>query len=156
MTLDDREPHLDPHRADRNGPSSRWRRHQPYASAVSASSSTSFTRRLAAPASSRGRSEAAERVTGDFQRALDEIVVAADEFGDRGVDELRQNCLPSSPRDPRAGAVYAVGGLCRLRRGVLDAERQALLELARAGRIHDEVAQRVRRDLDLEETRLGT
>jgi CPA1 family monovalent cation:H+ antiporter len=43
----------------------------------------------------------------------------------------------------------------RLRRELLDAEREALLELRRRGELDDAVLQRVRRDLDLDETRLG-
>jgi Na+/H+ antiporter len=42
----------------------------------------------------------------------------------------------------------------RLRREVLDAERQAVVDLRRAGRISDEVMNRVQRDLDLEDARL--
>ncbi len=42
----------------------------------------------------------------------------------------------------------------RLRRELLDAERRAVLELRRAGRIDDEVMRRVVRDLDLEDARL--
>ncbi len=42
----------------------------------------------------------------------------------------------------------------RLLRELLDAERQAVLELQRGGRIDDEVMRRVVRDLDLEEERL--
>jgi Na+/H+ antiporter len=42
----------------------------------------------------------------------------------------------------------------RLLRELLDAERQAVLELQREGRIDDEVMRRVVRDLDLEEARL--
>ena len=43
----------------------------------------------------------------------------------------------------------------RLLRELLDAERAAVLELQRAGRIDDEVMRRVVRDLDLEELRLN-
>jgi CPA1 family monovalent cation:H+ antiporter len=43
----------------------------------------------------------------------------------------------------------------RLRRQLIDAERGALLELQRRGQLEDEVLQRVRRELDIEETRLG-
>jgi monovalent cation/hydrogen antiporter len=42
----------------------------------------------------------------------------------------------------------------RLRRELLDAERSAVIELRRAGRIDDEVMRRVVRDLDLEDLRL--
>jgi monovalent cation/hydrogen antiporter len=42
----------------------------------------------------------------------------------------------------------------RLRRELLDAERGAVIELRRAGRIDDEVMRRVVRDLDLEDLRL--
>ena len=42
----------------------------------------------------------------------------------------------------------------RLRRELLDAERQAVVELRRIGRINDSVMNRIQRDLDLEEARL--
>ena len=42
----------------------------------------------------------------------------------------------------------------RLRRELLEAERQAVLELRRGGQIDDEVMRRVTRDLDLEDVRL--
>jgi monovalent cation/hydrogen antiporter len=42
----------------------------------------------------------------------------------------------------------------RLRRELLEAERAAVVELRRIGRINDEVMYRVFRDLDLEDTRL--
>jgi Na+/H+ antiporter len=42
----------------------------------------------------------------------------------------------------------------RLRRELLDAERDALLELRQQGRLDDAVLQRVRRELDIDETRL--
>jgi Na+/H+ antiporter len=43
----------------------------------------------------------------------------------------------------------------RLRHELLDAEREALVELRRAGRISDAVERRVRRELDFEDARLG-
>jgi monovalent cation/hydrogen antiporter len=42
----------------------------------------------------------------------------------------------------------------RLRRELLDAERQAVVGLRREGRINDEVMNRIQRDLDLEDARL--
>jgi CPA1 family monovalent cation:H+ antiporter len=42
----------------------------------------------------------------------------------------------------------------RLRRELLDAERRAVVELRRIGRINDSVMNRIQRDLDLEEARL--
>ena len=42
----------------------------------------------------------------------------------------------------------------RLRRELLDAERHAVVELRRQGRINDEVMNLVQRDLDLEDARL--
>jgi CPA1 family monovalent cation:H+ antiporter len=41
-----------------------------------------------------------------------------------------------------------------LRRELLDAERGALVELRRQGRINDEIMNLVQRDLDLEDARL--
>jgi CPA1 family monovalent cation:H+ antiporter len=43
----------------------------------------------------------------------------------------------------------------RLSREILEAQREALIDLRRQGRIGDNVMRRVERDLDLEETRLG-
>ena len=42
----------------------------------------------------------------------------------------------------------------RLRRELLDAERRAVVELRRQGRINDEIMNLVQRDLDLEDARL--
>ena len=42
----------------------------------------------------------------------------------------------------------------RLQRELLDAERRAVAELRRQGRINDDVMHRVTRDLDLEDARL--
>ncbi len=42
----------------------------------------------------------------------------------------------------------------RLRREVLDAERRAVVDLRRQGRIDDAVMNRIQRDLDLEDARL--
>jgi CPA1 family monovalent cation:H+ antiporter len=42
----------------------------------------------------------------------------------------------------------------RLRRELLDAERRAVVELRRMGRINDDVMNLVQRDLDLEDARL--
>ena len=42
----------------------------------------------------------------------------------------------------------------RLRREVLDAEREELLRLVRAGEINEEAMRRIERDLDLEDARL--
>jgi CPA1 family monovalent cation:H+ antiporter len=39
---------------------------------------------------------------------------------------------------------------------VLDAEREAVVQLRRDGRINDDVMRRVTRDLDLEEARLDS
>ena len=44
--------------------------------------------------------------------------------------------------------------LRRLRRELLEAEREAILRLRSEGRIGDEVMRRVERDLDLEDSRL--
>jgi CPA1 family monovalent cation:H+ antiporter len=42
----------------------------------------------------------------------------------------------------------------RLRRELLEAERAAIVELRRDGRISDDVMRRIERDLDLEDSRL--
>jgi CPA1 family monovalent cation:H+ antiporter len=42
----------------------------------------------------------------------------------------------------------------RLRRELLEAEREAVVQLRRAGAISDDVMHRIERDLDLEDTRL--
>ena len=43
-----------------------------------------------------------------------------------------------------------------LRRELLEAERQAIVEMRNTGEISDEVMRRVERDLDLEASRLDT
>jgi hypothetical protein len=42
----------------------------------------------------------------------------------------------------------------KIRRAVIDAEREAVLDLRRRGAIDDEVWRRIERDLDLEELRM--
>ncbi len=44
----------------------------------------------------------------------------------------------------------------RLRRELLDAEREAVLRLRSEGKIGDEAMRRIERDLDLEDSRLET
>jgi Na+/H+ antiporter len=81
------------------------------------------------------REDTAERLRGLYGFRLDRFRSRIDPDGDRSVEER--------------SADYQ-----RLRRELLDAERRAVLELRRQGRIDDDVMRRVVRDLDLEDARL--
>jgi CPA1 family monovalent cation:H+ antiporter len=73
----------------------------------------------------------------------------------RGTYNFRRRRF-ASKLDPEADDSLEERSLAyqRLRGELLDAERQALLDLRRDGRISDEVMHRVERDLDLERSRL--
>jgi monovalent cation/hydrogen antiporter len=79
--------------------------------------------------------DTAERVRGMFTFRRERFRSRFDPDGDGGIEDR--------------SASYR-----RLLRELLDAERDAVLELQRSGRIDDEVMRRVVRDLDLEEARL--
>jgi CPA1 family monovalent cation:H+ antiporter len=67
------------------------------------------------------------------------------------LDQLRSRA-EGARSDDRSGAPATIGR--RLRRELLAAERQAIVELHRSGEIDDEVMRRLLRELDLEEVRL--
>ncbi|MEJ7568191.1 MAG: Na+/H+ antiporter [Gaiellaceae bacterium] len=81
------------------------------------------------------REDTAERLRGMYEFRLSRFSARFDD-GDDGAIEERS-------------AAYQ-----RLRRELLEAERQAVVELRRVGRIGDDVMNPILRDLDLEETRL--
>ena len=81
------------------------------------------------------RDDTAERVRGAYQFRIDRFAARFDPEGDGKIE--------------RQSLKYQ-----KLRRELLDAERQAVIELRNAGEISDEVMRLVERDLDLEVSRL--
>jgi monovalent cation/hydrogen antiporter len=81
------------------------------------------------------RPATADRIRGSYGFRLDRFSARFEDGDDGAIEEQSQ--------------AYQ-----RLRRELLAAEREAVLELRRAGAISDEVMRRVSRDLDLEEARL--
>jgi len=73
----------------------------------------------------------------------------------RGAYQFRTNRFRARLDDGDDGAIESRSqDYQRLRRELLDAERQALIELRHSGAISNDVWLRVGRDLDLEDTRL--
>src|SRR5437868_6582128 len=73
----------------------------------------------------------------------------------RGAYEFRRNRMQARFDDGDDGAIEQQSlDYQRLRRELLAAERDAVVELRRQGRIGDEIMNRVQRDLDLEDARL--
>lgn len=73
----------------------------------------------------------------------------------RGLYDFRRSRFGARFDDADDGAIEARSlDYQRLRRELLDAERRAVVELRRTGRINDEVMNRIQRDLDLEDARL--
>jgi len=73
----------------------------------------------------------------------------------RGLYNFRRNRFTSRFDEESDGAIEEQSrAYQRLRRELLDAERAAVVELGRSGLISGDVANRVRRDLDLEDARL--
>ena len=73
----------------------------------------------------------------------------------RGLYRFRQNRFAARFDDEDDGEIEQRSqDYQRLRRELLDAERGALVELRRQGRINDEIMNLVQRDLDLEDARL--
>ena len=74
----------------------------------------------------------------------------------RGLYDFRRRSLraPVRTRTTTAPPRNARIAYQRLRRELLDAERQAIVELRGSGYINDEVMYRVQRDIDLEVARL--
>ena len=81
------------------------------------------------------REDTAERMRGLYGFRLDRFSSRLDPDGDGSVEDRSQNYQ-------------------RLRRELLDAERQAVVDLRRSGKIDDDVMRKVVRDLDLEDARL--
>jgi Na+/H+ antiporter len=81
------------------------------------------------------RDDTAERMRGLYRFRASRFAARFDDQDDGEIEERSQNYQ-------------------RLRRELLDAERNALVELRRQGRINDSVMNRVQRDLDLEDARL--
>jgi CPA1 family monovalent cation:H+ antiporter len=81
------------------------------------------------------REDTAERMRGLYRFRASRFAARFDDEDDGGIEEQSQNYQ-------------------RLRRELLDAERKAVVELRRQGRINDAVMNRVQRDLDLEDARL--
>ena len=73
----------------------------------------------------------------------------------RGMYHFRRNRFAARFDTDDDGSIEARSAdYQRLRRELLEAERAAVVELRRIGRINDEVMYRVFRDLDLEDSRL--
>ena len=81
------------------------------------------------------RHDTAERMRGAYRFRASRFAARFDDEDDGAIEERSQSYQ-------------------RLRRELLDAERNAVVELRRQGRINDTVMNRVQRDLDLEDARL--
>ena len=81
------------------------------------------------------REDTAERMRGAYRFRANRFAARFDDGDDGALEERSQSYQ-------------------RLRRELLDAERSAVQELRRQGRINDDVMNRVQRDLDLEDARL--
>lgn len=105
---------------------------------------------------SRARIAAAEVALERLEDLLDEDWVNADTAERlRGLYDFRLNRFSSrfDPADDGGTEARSVA-FQRLRRELLEAEREAVVRLRREGAINDEVMRRVERDLDLEDARL--
>ena len=81
------------------------------------------------------REDTAERMRGLYRFRTDRFRARFDDQDDGQIEQRSRNYQ-------------------RLRRELLDAERRAVVELRREGRINDDVMNLVTRDLDLEDARL--
>jgi hypothetical protein len=104
----------------------------------------------------KARIAAAEAALSRLDELIDEDWVREDTAERlRGLYDFRRERFSSRFDAESDGAVEERSlNYQRLRRELLDAERRAVLELRRSGRIDDEIMRRVVRDLDLEEERL--
>jgi CPA1 family monovalent cation:H+ antiporter len=112
---------------------------------------------LEAKEEAKARIYAAEAALGRLEELVEEDWVREDTAERlRGLFNFRRNRFRSR-FDPESDGAIEDQSLSyqRLLRELLDAERQAVLELQRSGRIDDAVMRRVVRDLDLEEARLN-
>ena len=83
------------------------------------------------------RDDTAERLRGLYRFRQSRFVARFDDQDDGEIEQRSQDYQ-------------------RLRRELLDAERHAVVQLRRHGRINDEIMNLVQRDLDLEDARLDT
>jgi Na+/H+ antiporter len=111
---------------------------------------------LEAKEDAKARIHAADAAVARLDELIDEDWVREDTAERmRGLYDFRRNRF-TSRLDPDGDGSFdeRSADYQRLRRELLAAEREAVVELRRAGRIDDEVMRRVVRDLDLEDLRL--
>jgi len=111
---------------------------------------------IAAKEETKARIHAAEAALSRLEELAGEEWVRDDTLERmRGLYQFRQSRFRARFDDQDDGMIEQRSlNYQRLRRELLDAERQAIVELRRQGRINDEVMNRVQRDLDLEDARL--
>jgi len=111
---------------------------------------------LAAKEETKARIHAAEAALARLEELAEEDWVREDTAERlRGLYRFRQSRFAARFDDADDGSIEVRSqSYQRLRRELLDAERQAVVDLRRQGRINDEVMNRVQRDLDLEDARL--
>ena len=111
---------------------------------------------LAEKEEAKARIRAAEAALARLDELIDEDWVNADTAGRlRGLYDFRRERFRSRFDSESDGAIEDQSvNYQRLRRELLEAERQAVRRLRRDGYIDDEVMRRVQRDLDLEDQRL--
>jgi Na+/H+ antiporter len=111
---------------------------------------------LAAKEETKARIHAAEAALGRLEELAGEDWVRDDTAERmRGLYQFRRSRFAARFDDQDDGLIEERSqAYQRLRRELLDAERQAVVSLRREGRINDEVMNRIQRDLDLEDARL--
>ena len=111
---------------------------------------------LAAKEETKARIHAAEAALGRLDQLIEQDWVREDTAERmRGLYQFRRSRFAARFDDQDDGAIEQRSlDYQRLRRELLDAERDAVVSLRREGRINDEVMNRIQRDLDLEDARL--
>jgi monovalent cation/hydrogen antiporter len=111
---------------------------------------------LAAKEETKARIHAAEAALGRLEELAGEDWVRDDTAERmRGLYQFRRSRFAARFDDADDGLIEERSlAYQRLRRELLDAERQAVVALRREGRINDQVMNRIQRDLDLEDARL--
>jgi CPA1 family monovalent cation:H+ antiporter len=111
---------------------------------------------IAAKEETKARIHAAEAALARLEELVDEDWVRDDTAERlRGLYDFRRSRFTARFDDGDDGEIEQRSqNYQRLRRELLDAERRAIVELRRQGRINDEVMNLVQRDLDLEDARL--
>jgi Na+/H+ antiporter len=111
---------------------------------------------IAAKEETKARIYAAEAALGRLDELADNDWVRAETLERmRGLYNFRRSRFTARFDSEDDGAIEQQSqAYQRLRRELLDAERQAVVNLRRQGRINDEVMNRIQRDLDLEDARL--